>query len=353
MKVTVKAHGQKRIITSHDIARLAGVSQPTVSRVLTGNDRVNSDARHRVLAAARELKYRPNGNARAMRTSRTGNIGVLVSRLTNPLYPEMLEAIGRRLSAHSLRMVMWSTDEIDEKLAIDSIYESLVDGVIMTTATDAASRLFETLELNAPVVLINRSVARWACDQVTSDNLEGGAMVARYFIAANLQRIGLLGGPAEASTIRERQTGFRMELARKGAPLPDSHYIEVQTFSYQQGYTAAKELLERTSERLDALFCVNDILAIGAMDAARAVGMVIPNDLWVVGYDNIEQASWEAFDLTTVRQPLCSMADQTIEFLLDRMSGHEGPPRRQSMPNELITRSSTASAKPISKRFAQ
>lgn len=339
----MKGHGQKRTVTSHDIARLAGVSQPTVSRVLTGNDRVNPDARHRVLTAARELKYRPNGNARAMRTSRTGNIGVLVSRLTNPLYPEMLEAIGRRLSAHSLRMVMWSTDEIDEKLAMDAIYESLVDGVIMTTATDASSRLFETLELNAPVVLINRSVARWACDQVTSDNLEGGAMVARYFFAAERHRIGLLGGPVAASTIRERQTGFRLELDCKGAELPASHCIDVETFSYQQGYAAAKQLLARTGERLDALFCVNDILAIGAMDAARALGMVIPDDLWIVGYDDIEQASWEAFDLTTVRQPLSAMADQTIEFLLDRMAGHEGPPRRQSLTNELIARTSTAS----------
>ncbi|MFM0337343.1 LacI family DNA-binding transcriptional regulator [Paraburkholderia fungorum] len=182
----MKAHSQKRTVTSHDIARLAGVSQPTVSRVLTGNDRVNPEARKRVLAAARELKYRPNGNARAMRTRRTGNVGMLVSRLINPLYPEMLEAIGRRLSAHSLRMVMWSTEEINEKLAMDAIYESLVDGVIMTTATDASSRLYETLELNAPVVLINRSVPRWACDQVTSDNLAGSATVADYFSGAGL-----------------------------------------------------------------------------------------------------------------------------------------------------------------------
>ncbi|MFM0013417.1 LacI family DNA-binding transcriptional regulator [Paraburkholderia sediminicola] len=349
----MKSRGQKRTVTSHDIARLAGVSQPTVSRVLTGNDRVNQEARNRVLAAARELKYRPNGNARAMRTSRTGNVGVLVSRLTNPLYPEMLEAIGRRLSAHALRMVMWSTEEIDEKLAMDAIHESLVDGVIMTTATDASSRLYETLELNAPVVLINRSVERWACDQVTSDNLEGGAMVARYFSDAGRCRIGLLGGPAAASTIRERQTGFRLQLAGKNSILPAAHCIDVETFSYQQGYAAAKELLRRTSQRLDALFCVNDILAIGAIDAARSLGMLVPDNLWIVGYDDIEQASWDAFDLTTVRQPLGAMADQTIEFLLGRMAGHAGPPRRQSVANELIVRSSTASWQSNTSRLKQ
>ncbi|NML32212.1 LacI family transcriptional regulator [Paraburkholderia sp. G-4-1-8] len=333
----------KRTVTSHDIARLAGVSQPTVSRVLTGNDRVNPETRSRVLAAARELKYRPNGNARAMRTSRTGNVGIVVSRLTNPLYPEMLEAIGQRLTAHSLRMVMWNTDEINEKLALDAVYESLVDGVIMTTATDASSRLYETLRLNTPVVLINRSVERWACDQVTSDNLKGGALVARHFVEAGRKRIGLLGGPTSASTIRERQTGFRLQLDSMGAALLPEHCISVETFSYQQGYAAAKELLTRTRQPPDSLFCVNDILAIGAIDAARSLDLSIPDDLWIVGYDDIEQASWEAFDLTTVRQPLDAMTEQTIEFLLDRMDGHDGPPRYQSLPNELIVRGSTSS----------
>ncbi|MCR4470462.1 LacI family DNA-binding transcriptional regulator [Burkholderia sp. SCN-KJ] len=339
----MKPHGPKRTVTSHDIARRAGVSQPTVSRVLTGNDRVNPEARSRVLAAARELKYRPNGNARAMRTSRTGNVGVVVSRLTNPLYPEMLEAIGQHLTSHSLRMVMWSTDELDERIAIDAMYESLVDGVIMTTATDASSRLYETLQLNAPVVLINRSVERWPCDQVTSDNCEGGALVAHHFVEAGRQRIGLMGGPAAASTIRERQSGFRLRLDSMGATLPPTHCIDVKTFSYQQGFAAAKELLGRARQRLDAVFCVNDILAIGAMDAARSLGLSIPGDLWVVGYDDIEQASWESFNLTTVRQPLGAMADQTIRFLLDRMAGHEGVPRRRSLPNELIVRASTSS----------
>ncbi|MDB5980423.1 MAG: transcriptional regulator, LacI family [Pseudomonas sp.] len=327
-------------VTSRHVAQRAGVSQPTVSRVLAGHPYVRQAVRDKVMAAIRELDYRPNGNALAMRTNRTGNIGVVVSRLANPLYPELLQILGRTLIRAGFRMVVWNTEEMDEQAAIDAVRESRVDGVIMTTATVASTRLYDALQMNAPVVLINRVVEGWPCDQVASDNLDGGRMVAEYFLRSNRRRIGMIQGPVAASTIRDRQTGFQQALMEQGGVLDQSVCTSVEEFSYKQGFDATCRLLE-LPEPPDALFCVNDIIALGAIDAARNKGIDIPEQLWIVGYDDIEMASWKAFDLTTVRQPMIKMSEGAIDLLLERINGYEGEPRIVCLSEEFVVRGSS------------
>src|SRR5690349_21900328 len=141
--------------TSHDVARRAGVSQSTVSRALASHPTVASELRDRVLAAARELGYRPNEAARAMRTSRSGNVGVVTARLANPLYPELLQLLSRELSGAGLRMVVWNTDEANSEAAVDAACSGGVDGVVFTTATSGSTRLYQALIERVPVVLVN------------------------------------------------------------------------------------------------------------------------------------------------------------------------------------------------------
>ena len=327
-------------VTSHDIAKRAGVSQSTVSRVLSGNTRVGKEACERVMSAVRALNYRPNGAARAMRTSQTGNIGVVVSRLGNPLYPELLQILGRQLVSAGLRMVVWSTEEMDEKAAIDAIRESQVDGAIMTTATTASTGLYEALQTNVPVVLINRVVEGWECDQVTSDNVDGGRAVAEYLVRAGKRRIGLIGGSDVASTIRDRQAGFRAALAKANVPLAETLCQQVDAFSYKTGFEAAARLLD-LSQPPEAIFCVNDVIALGARDAARARYIDVPGQLWIVGYDDIEMASWHAYDLTTIRQPLLHMTETAVSLLMNRIRGRGGKWNTVCLPNELVIRQST------------
>ena len=327
-------------VTSHDIAKRAGVSQSTVSRVLSGNTRVGKEACERVMSAVRALNYRPNGAARAMRTSQTGNIGVVVSRLGNPLYPELLQILGRQLVSAGLRMVVWSTEEMDEKAAIDAIRESQVDGAIMTTATTASTGLYEALQTNVPVVLINRVVEGWECDQVTSDNVDGGRAVAEYLVRAGKRRIGLIGGSDVASTIRDRQAGFRAALAKANVPLAETLCQQVDAFSYKTGFEAAARLLD-LSQPPEAIFCVNDVIALGARDAARARDIDVPGQLWIVGYDDIEMASWHAYDLTTIRQPLLHMTETAVSLLMNRIRGRGGKWNTVCLPNELVIRQST------------
>lgn len=327
-------------LTSRDIARAANVSQATVSRVLSGNSNVLAETRERVLAVMRQMNYRPNGMARAMRTNRTGNIGVVVSRLANPLYPEMLQILGQRLTEAGLRMMVWNTDETDEGAAASAVRESLVDGVIMTTATALSTPLYEAVMLNAPVVLIHRVVDGWPCDQVTSDNAKGAATVADYVVQSDRNRIGLIEGPPLASTIRARQTAFRTRLDELERPLDPSLSICVDSFSHSTGFDAASYLLD-LAQPPDVLFCVNDVIALGARDAARVRGVDVPGRLWIIGYDDIEMAAWPAFDLTTVRQPLKQMAQEAVRLLLERIAGTGGDHTTICLPNELVIRGSS------------
>jgi len=328
-------------LTSKDTAKAAKVSQATVSRVLSGNTNVQPETRERVLAVIREMKYRPNGMARAMRTNRTGNIGVVVSRLANPLYPEMLQILGQELTEAGLRMVVWNTDETDEGAAASAVRESLVDGVIMTTATSLSTPLYEAVMMNAPVVLIHRVVEGWPCDQVSSDNTQGAISVADYVVKAGRKRIGLIEGAPLASTIRDRQSAFRSRLTELGRPLDPSLVIRVDSFSHKTGFDAASYLLD-LAQPPDVMFCVNDVIALGARDAARARGVDVPGQLWLIGYDDIEMAAWPAFDLTTVRQPLKRMAHEAVALLRDRVSGASLDHSTVCLPTELVIRGSTA-----------
>lgn len=328
-------------VTSHDIARLANVSQATVSRVLRQDRRVRPETRERVLRVLAETRYEPNAAARAFRTSRTGSIGVVVARLSYQLYPAMLEAIGAQLARLGQRMIVWDSEHEGDAPASRALRQGIVDGVILTAATRESEFLKEIASPEAPVVLVNRIVEDYPCDQVSSDNLAGGRRVAEYLVATGRKRIALIGGIPRASTIRDRERGFREALAHARAEIPPHYYQRTETFSHAGGEQAVKRLIELGAPP-DAIFCVNDVLAVGAMDGARALGLRVPEDLWLVGYDDIEIASWGAYDLTTVRQPMEQMVAQAIDLLLAKVADRAKPIEHRCLANELVIRRSTA-----------
>nr|WP_314073790.1 LacI family DNA-binding transcriptional regulator [uncultured Roseococcus sp.] len=320
--------------TSRDVARRAGVSQSTVSRALAGHPGVTGEVRARVQAAARELAYVPNAAARAMRTRSSGNIGVVTARLHNPIYPEMLQLLARELRGAGLRMIVWNSDETDEDAAADAARQGMVDGIIFTSATPASTALYEEIARRLPVVLVNRTVEGWPCDQVESDNRAGGRAVAAHFRAAGRRRLGLLSGPMLPSTIRDREAGF-LEACEE-APVT----VRTEAFTYKAGVEGMERLLA-LADRPDAVFCANDVLALGARDAARLAGVEVPRELWLVGYDDIAMAGWTAFDLTTVRQPIEEMVREAVRLLRQRLAGEDFPRQRLRLPAPLVLRGST------------
>jgi len=310
--------------------------------VLLGSSKVREATRRKVLEAVASTGYAPNAVARAMKTHRTGTVGVVVARITNPYYPELIQALSSELALADHRMVLWTSDGTGDISALQAIRQGTVDGVIFTTVTEDSAPLHEALNRGAAVVTLNRSVEGLACDQVTSDNWHGSRSMAQYFVASGRERAAFIGGPAGPSTSREREEGVRVGLASSNHQL-DDELVRYGNFSHADGRYQMRELLTM-DDPPRAVFCVNDLTALGAIDGARSMGVKIPDDVWVAGYDDIPMAAWDAFDLTTVRQPVSAMSALAVQLLMRRLKDASSPVHHHRYPSEIVVRGSTAHA---------
>jgi LacI family transcriptional regulator len=292
-----------------------------------------------VLAALKESGYVPNAQARAMRTRRTGTIGVVTGRITNPFYPELIDALGNAITRRGLRMVLWATDaDSGETAALEAMRGRLVDGIIFTSATEGSPSLTAAMELELPIVLVIRSLEGNRYDQVTSDNRLGGARAAGLFLQADRTNVAVIGGSEAISTGRERRAGFLEYLHDRGIAVPDERIID-SDFSHDSAKEAARMLF--TSEPgTRAIFCVNDVIAFGVLDAAKEQGIAVPEDVWVVGYDNTNMSSWNLFDLTTLTQPVHEIAETGVQLLMKRVDNKTRPTEHRRFTPELVVRGS-------------
>lgn len=329
-------------VTSKDIARAAGVSQSTVSRALRGDPRVAPETAARVAEVARRMRYLPSAAARSLITNRTETIGVVVADITNPFYPQLVHALQDELGARGYRTVLL-TERTDGDL-LARLQGRSVDGLLFTSATLASPVVDEAVAQGIPVALLNRDADGVEADRVLSDNRAGGALAAEALLRLGHRRIALIAGEPGTSTARDREAGFRAALAAAGAPL-DERLRRVGDYAHASGHRLALELLEG-EPRPTAIFCANDVVAFGVLDAARRLGLAVPEQLSVIGYDDIEMASWELFSLTTIRQPLSEMARTAARLLVERVEGRDDPPppRRHVFPAELVERATAGPA---------
>jgi LacI family transcriptional regulator len=326
-------------VTSRDIAREAGVSQPTVSRALRGDPRVAPATAALVHTTAHRLGYVPHAPAQTLITRRTGTIAIVVADITNPFYPELVEAIHDELSRAAYRTVL--LNERTDARGVDTLMRAgVVDGAIVATATlDDRTRALLTGE-RAPIVQLVREVEGVGRDAVVSDNPGGAALAADLLARLGHRRIGQISGPPDTSTARDRDAGFAAALDRLGLAR-DPTLRRAGEFAHHTGHQGCLELLD-LPEPPTAIFCGNDVIALGAIDAARRRGVQLPGELSIVGFDDISLAGWESFRLTTVRQPLAEMAHAAVRALLRRVeTGDDDPPRRIVFPTEIIQRATT------------
>jgi LacI family transcriptional regulator len=329
----------RRDVTSRDIAREAGVSQPTVSRALRGDPRVAPATVAQVEAAARRLGYVANAAGRSLRTRRTGTVAIVIADITNPFYPELVEALHHELARSGRRSVLLNerTDIVGAEDIGELLRSGLADGAIVATATDDDRTRALLRDQRAPIVQVVREVDGAPRDAVVCDNEGGGALAAELLAGLGHRRIGVIGGPANTSTALAREAGFGAALARRGLRL-DPELVRRGEFAHRTGHAACLELLA-LSDPPTALFCGNDVIAFGALDAARRARIPVPERLSVVGFDDVSLAGWEAFRLTTVRQPLAEMAREAARTLVWRLEdAGEAPPQRTVFPVDLVAR---------------
>ena len=322
-------------VTSHDVARLAGVSQPTVSRALRPDSQVSAVTRERVRRAAETLGYVPSELGRSLSTRLTRQIA-MVADVDNPLYPQLVGPLHDAFAAQGYRMVLLA--ERDEELGGDErLLDGSVDGAVLTTSLRNAALPLQLTERRVPFVQLNRVSDLIDADSVTADNAAGGRLVADLLVDLGHREIGAIFGPKETSSAGERERGFRAGLRAAAVRLPAQRVVR-GWFTYQVGFDGMRRLLER-GDRPTAVFCSNDIVAVGALNALTAAGLHAPDDVTVVGFDDLAIADWPVFALTTVRVDFEAMARRSAELLLDRLVQRSGRPVHERFPVELVSRS--------------
>jgi LacI family transcriptional regulator len=326
-------------VTSRDVAARAGVSQATVSRVMRQKAGVTASTSEKVLKAAQEVGYVPHGAARTMKTGRSGNVGVVVDDLSNPYYPELLEALDFEARARGIRLVVWLASKKANPVAIDAIRSGSIDGLLFTTATQSSQELAEAIEGDRPVVLVNRRIPDLPFDQIATDNVAGGKLVASHFLSRGHERIAFVGGPLDASTTIDRLAGFEGLLSQAGHVLPRELIIHSE-YSHRGGTEAYAQIM-KIQENVTAIFCANDLLATGVLDAHRDMPGATSRPLAVVGFDNVSLSEWSTYSLTTIRQDSGAMARWALRRILMRIKDPQVLAVQKLLAPELVVRRSS------------
>lgn len=326
-------------ITSMEVAKLAGVSQSAVSRVFTPGASSSKKTNELVRKAAAELGYRPNVLARSLITGKSRMIGLVVAYLDNYFYPEALELLSSALQkkGYHVLIFMSGNKEGDIADAVDEILDYQVDGIIAASVSMSSDLAKRCTSAGVPVVLFNRTQDDDRLSAVTSDNFQGGQKVARFLLAGGHKRIGYIAGWEGASTQRDREKGFTEELVRNGQEL---YAREVGNFNSDEARQAARTMFSKQNFP-DAVFVANDAMAIAVIDVIRfELGLQVPEQVSVVGYDDVPISSWPAYDLTTVRQPANRMVAETVSILIESIENKTTAARRIEIDGPLMVRGS-------------
>jgi DNA-binding LacI/PurR family transcriptional regulator len=323
-------------VTARDVAAVAGVSTSAVSRTFTKGASVSPVMRNKVADAARRLGYRPNLLARSLTTKRTELIGLVSNNFENPLHLEIFDLFTRRLQQRGLQPLLANLTEGEPPGgALNMLQQYSVDGVIVASSSLHRKLLRACAVAGLPAVqAFGRAGGRVRANVVAADNVQGGWVAADLFCERGYRRVAFLGGPLSATSTEDRLEGFRQRLRRDGlSPITE---VYADSFSYAAGRTFMEALIKRGD--IDGVFCGDDILAIGAIDACRGGGKSVPEDIGIVGFDDMPMASWTAYDLTTVRQPVADIIGTAIDLIVSAVEEPSRAAPSRLFPCEAVVR---------------
>jgi LacI family transcriptional regulator len=327
--------------TIRDVASAAGVSPATVSRVLNLKEDVNADMRRRVLAAVTELGYRRNGPARSLRTRAAMVLGLIISDITNPFFTALVRGVEDRAQLAGYSVVLANADEDVGKEAhyLEVAAAEQMAGVLLSPASSKMTSIDVLMERGIPVVTIDRRLPSAAVDSVTVNNRQAALEAAQHLIRQGCRRVGFVAGPVQTTTGSGRLAGYRAALRAAGRT-HDPALTAYADFRTEGGYAATRQLL-RLPEPPDGLLIANNLMTVGGMQAIAEAGLAVPDEIAVVGFDDVNWATALRPPLSVVTQPTYEIGQVAAEMLLRRIGGEDFAPRRVVLKATLVQRGSS------------
>ena len=328
-----------QMITAKDVAKIAKVSTSAVSRAFTPGASISEETRRKVLKVSEEMGYQPNLIARGLRRKHSGLIGFGMLRTDHPTSLQIQQDFVRQfqeLGYSTLILNIMDAEHIDE--ALPQAFQYSIDGLILVAAGLMDKLVESCAKMKVPVVLLKNYSLSGRVHSVCCDNRGGGRIAAEAFVNAGMKRLAYITGSEETYTNRDRETGFRDVLKANNLELIAR---ENGDFTYESGYQAAMRMFQNHKD-IEGLFCASDLMALGAMDAVRhEFGMGIPEDLSVIGFDNIPMAAWPSYDLTTINMPNEALVNAAVGLVMEAIESDTEEAVLKFFPGKLIHRSST------------
>lgn len=322
--------------TLKDVAEKAGVSRSAVSRAFTEGASVSPEMRRKVMKAAHELGYSPNALASSLTTGRTKLVGLVSNNFRNPFFLEVFDLFTRGLQDAGLRPLLVNlSDETEPRDSLRMMQQYSVDGVILASSTLPVGFPRAFRDAGMPIVhAFGRFSGRPQVHVVGIDNVEAGRMAARTLAARGYRRVTFLAGPETATTTQDRLQGFREEMALH--PEIETDVAFGAAYSFVAGRTAMLELIKRPMA--EAYFCGDDVLSIGALSALRENGIRVPEDVGIIGVNDMEMSSWELINLTTIRQPIRPMIRSAVDLMANILYDEDAVPEARLFSCDIVER---------------
>ncbi|MEP3279129.1 MAG: LacI family DNA-binding transcriptional regulator [Stappiaceae bacterium] len=328
-------------VTLKEVAERAGVSRSAVSRTFTDGASVSAKTRKKVESAAKALGYQPSLIARSLATNRTKLIGLVANNYQNPVFLDVFDLFTKELQNRGYRPLLVNlTDETNPERSLGLLRQYSVDGVIVATSTLPPTFATAFREANIPVVHTFGKFDTTEDNHIVGiDNFRCGEMAAQTFFDRGHRSAAVLGGPETATSTKDRVAGFKARAKVLNLPIDMVRYAD--NYSYDAGRKAMAGLINKGN--FDAVFCGDDLICIGAMDAARAAGLVIPDDIGFLGFNNMPMAGWAAYDLTTIEQPTRDIIRSSVELITALVDNPDRSAEIRLFPCTIIERSTLKS----------